>query len=91
MQQPRPPRPPCSAARAAGTPAAGRSEGTAESPDLHSPQQQPSLPAPAVTSPGAGRSGRAPSFFVRPPSAGPEQRGSPQRGGRAGGRRGLRR
>ncbi|CAD7670523.1 unnamed protein product [Nyctereutes procyonoides] len=68
MHQPRPPRLLCSAARqpgAAGTPAAAR-EGTAESPDLHSPQKQPSLPAPAGTSPGAGRE-RGSLLFPLPP------------------------
>ncbi|XP_031195619.1 WAS/WASL-interacting protein family member 2-like [Mastomys coucha] len=74
MQQPRPPllR---SAARRRGDTAAAR-EGTAESPDLHSPpRRNPLLPAPAVTSPGAGRDRGS----LRPPPSPGESSGVPPR------------
>lgn len=72
MQQPRPPllR---SAARRRGDTAAAR-EGTAESPDLHSPKKKPLLPAPAVTSPGAGRDRGS---LRPPPSLGERAAGFP--------------
>lgn len=73
MQQPRPPllR---SAARRRGDTAAAR-EGTAESPDLHSPPEETLTPRPRGNKP---RGGARPGLPPAPSLAGREQRGSPR-------------